>query len=503
MQINQGGFEELSLSNRFARGAFWSLAGTALSRLSTFLGAVIIARFLGQTGYGELAMIQSTIGLFGTFGGLGLGMTATKYVAEFKSQDPDRTGRIIGFSYLASWTVGGILACICFWGAPWFASHTLNAPHLAGELRLASLLLFVSMIFGPQTGILAGFQAFRTLAKVNFCQGLLSLPLTALLVWWGGLRGVIIALILTSLIGAAVSSLFLSRKYRAYGIKFNFIQSFSEKAIIWQFSFPFFLSGIVHTAVIWAANAVLANQPKGYAELGLFNVSMQFYYMVMMASGILASVSVPMFSEIFGKKDTGLYTRFLNVQLMLVWNLSIALGCLVLILSPWLLQIFGEKYQAAGSILPLTICAAITVVALNILGQAFYTSNRVWLAFLITLMNCVIFMTAVKYLVPLYGAIGLALAYLIAYSLEVIIRIFLVEIILYKLDIKRIITTSVLGSLLINGCALYLVFNGYQWFLLPVLIGGFVFIIFSTINSNLVIFDNLLFNSLGVRLIRR
>jgi O-antigen/teichoic acid export membrane protein len=491
------------LVSRYARGAFWSLTGTAVNRLSTFLGAVIIARFLGQTGYGELAMIQSTIGLFGTFGGLGLGMTATKYVAEFKSQDPDRTGRIIGFTYLASWTVGGILACICFYGAPWFASHTLNAPHMAGELRLASLLLFVSTIFGPQTGILAGFQAFRTLAEVNFCQALLGLPLTALLVWWGGLRGVIIALILTSLMGAAVSTFFLSRKYRFYGIKLNFLRSFKEKIIIWEFSFPFFLSGMIHMAVIWAANAILANQLKGYAELGLFNVSMQFYYMVIMASSILASVSVPILSEFFGKKDTGLYARFLNVQLMLVWNLAIALGCVVLALYPWLLQIFGDKYQAAGSVLPLTICMAITVVALNILGQAFYTSNRVWLGFLIGLMNCVIFMTAVKYLVPIYGARGLALAYLIGYSLEIIISIFLLQIILYKLDIKQLITTSFLGSILINGCALYLVFNSYQWFLLPVLLGVFVFIIFYTINSNLGIFDNLLFNSLGVRLIRR
>jgi len=41
---------------------------------------------LGTVGFGELGVIQSTVGMFGVFAGLGLGMTATKYVASTAAQ---------------------------------------------------------------------------------------------------------------------------------------------------------------------------------------------------------------------------------------------------------------------------------------------------------------------------------------------------------------------------------------------------------------------------------
>ena len=184
------------------------------ARLSGFLGAVIIARFLGQVGFGELAMIQSTLGLLGTFAGLGIGLTATKYVAELKNQNPERTGRIIGLTYLVSWIVGGSMALFCILAAPWIASSTINAPHLVPELRLASILLLLSAGFGPQQGILAGLQAFKAIARINWWQGLSSLGLTVPLVWWAGLRGAIIAMIFSHLLGAILSSLALAGEYR-------------------------------------------------------------------------------------------------------------------------------------------------------------------------------------------------------------------------------------------------------------------------------------------------
>jgi O-antigen/teichoic acid export membrane protein len=55
-----------SLTTQFAHGAFWIFIGNIVSRLGSFLVAVIIARILGKTGFGEFAIIQSTIYLFGS-----------------------------------------------------------------------------------------------------------------------------------------------------------------------------------------------------------------------------------------------------------------------------------------------------------------------------------------------------------------------------------------------------------------------------------------------------
>ena len=64
-------------------------------RLVSLPAGVLLARLLGRHDYGELGMIYSSIELFGIFGGFGLGLTATKYIGEFKRRDPQRAGRIL------------------------------------------------------------------------------------------------------------------------------------------------------------------------------------------------------------------------------------------------------------------------------------------------------------------------------------------------------------------------------------------------------------------------
>jgi len=45
------------------------------------LGWIVVARILGKEEFGQLAIVQSTVGMLGVIAGLGLGLTATKHVA--------------------------------------------------------------------------------------------------------------------------------------------------------------------------------------------------------------------------------------------------------------------------------------------------------------------------------------------------------------------------------------------------------------------------------------
>src|SRR5580704_4970230 len=101
--------ESSPLGERLLRGTFWTLLGTIASRALGLAAAVFAARILGKMVYGELGILQSTVGMLGTFAGFGMGTTATKYVAELRSQDPVKTGGIIAISSLVSWSVSLLL----------------------------------------------------------------------------------------------------------------------------------------------------------------------------------------------------------------------------------------------------------------------------------------------------------------------------------------------------------------------------------------------------------
>ena len=266
----------MSLLIRFTHGVFWTVLGTAGARLFSLITAIAVARLLGKETFGELAMLQSTLGLLGVFAGFGLGLTATKHLAELRFQDPRRCGRLIALAHLAALVCGSFMTLACFTAAPWLAQVALNAPHLAAILQSGSPLLLVSALSGVFIGSLSGFQAFRAIARVNLCQALLTLPLTLALISLAGLTGAMLALVAAATAGTGLSFAALRRQCRTAGIVVDVRGSLSERRTLWDFSFPALLSSIMVSPVTWAVSALLVRQPGGYAQLGLFNAADQF-----------------------------------------------------------------------------------------------------------------------------------------------------------------------------------------------------------------------------------
>ena len=152
---------ESPIAYRLARGAFWSVIGGIASRALTMGSSVIVARLLGKEGYGEIGMVQSTIGMLGVFAGFGLGATATKYIAEFRTKDPTRAAHIANLTILISLITSGLMAIMCLGMSGWLAEKTLNRVDLSPLLAAGALLLFVSIPGGVLLAALAGFEAFK------------------------------------------------------------------------------------------------------------------------------------------------------------------------------------------------------------------------------------------------------------------------------------------------------------------------------------------------------
>jgi O-antigen/teichoic acid export membrane protein len=184
--------DKSDIRSRFINGAFWSLTGSVVSQGLMIIASIIVARILGKLEYGELGMIRSTVNMFAVFAGFGLGVTATKYIAEFSVKDRDKTGKIIGLTTIFAGVIGFIISASIIIMAPFLADKTINAPHLVNEIRLGAIILFFSSLNGSFTGILAGFQAFKSIAKINLIAGVIAFPLQIGLTLLLGLPGSVI-----------------------------------------------------------------------------------------------------------------------------------------------------------------------------------------------------------------------------------------------------------------------------------------------------------------------
>src|SRR5690606_26190386 len=109
----------------------------------------IVARILGQTQFGEFGLVQSTVGVAGLMAGVGLGSTATRFVAQHVNTDRARAGRVIALVRAASFgTV--LLAGTALIAASGSIAREMEAPHLQSALACSSMLMAVAAFRGIQ-----------------------------------------------------------------------------------------------------------------------------------------------------------------------------------------------------------------------------------------------------------------------------------------------------------------------------------------------------------------
>ncbi|MFC1512087.1 oligosaccharide flippase family protein [Candidatus Latescibacterota bacterium] len=406
--------EASNVGYRLAKGVFWTFSGTIISRGMSMIASILVARMLGIEGYGEWGIINSTIGLFGVFAGFSLGLTATKYVAEFRQSDPDRAGRIIGLSILFSMVTGGLIALGLFIFAPLLAEHTINAPHLTAVLRISALILYISALNGAQRGSLAGFEAFRTIAYVNILVGLISFPLLVGGTYFGGLTGAVWALTINLGVNWLLNHIALRKESRRYKVPFTFRNCFQEWPILWKFSFPAVLSGTMVGPVNWICSALLVNQPEGYSEMGMFSVANQWYTMALLLPGLLGSVILPVLSERLGQneKNQSMKTMVLGIKVNSLLVLPLVL--LVSIASPFVMGLYGEGFRRGWSTLVIVLITAGLLAVQTPVGQIIAASGKMWIGFAMNSGWALTFILSTLLLIDL-GSLGLASARAIAY----------------------------------------------------------------------------------------
>lgn len=397
------------LKLRLASGAFWGVAATACARGLILVSSFFVARILGREGFGEWGIVQTTVGMIGVLAGFGLGVTATKYIAEFRKQDPARAGRIIGLSTLITFTLGSIGA-VAFWIlSPWLAARTLNAPHLTGALRVGALYLFFIAIDEAQKGTLAGFEEFRLITKITFWTGIVSVPMMLAGIYWGGLKGGVGALSLNM----AVTWLWNLRAIHAVakrqGICISYAEGWKERSIIWTFCVPAFLGQSLTIPVNWALAAFLAHQAGGYKELGLFNAANQWRGVLLYLPYAAGRIILPVMTDLHSSAETERLKKAYRGITLFFLALTGAGFATVSLCSRIILKGYGPAFVGGEKVMIVLAFTAVAGTLLFINNQLLYSTNKIWYSVLSNAAVSVVLLGTAFFLIPRHGALGLAL----------------------------------------------------------------------------------------------
>jgi O-antigen/teichoic acid export membrane protein len=401
-------------------GVSLNLVGAVFNQGSTFAVNLVVANLLGRQAFGEYTMVLGTVATLALLGQLSMGYTATRHLAEFRTVDPARASRILGLCGLISAIAALVVSLGLALPADWLASRVLNAPHLAGALRLAAAAVFFLVLIGFLTGSLAGLEAYPSIARAGVASGVLYFVSCVLLARRYGLSGAVLGVAISATVQAAILSVLLVRTAGRHGIALTRHGLWRERQVISGFAVPASLTGFLSLPAAWIANALLARQPGGYDQLALFGAANNFRTMVLFLPHTINNVGMSLLNNQQRTSDRG-FRRVFWMNLGMTGVATVAAAGIILLAASPLLALFGRSFVEGRAVLAVLMIPAVLEGVSLAVYQIVVSRSRMWASlFLVALPRDVTTVVSAAFLAPALGAVGLALSYGGGWTLAVI-----------------------------------------------------------------------------------
>lgn len=351
----------------------WSLIGNIVGKGFSLIAGIVVARCLGKEVYGEYGIIKSTLLMIALFSSFGLGISATKFIAEAKENCPSKLRSIELSCNLIALIVSGIIAFFVFLFADKI-SVLIEAPHLTNILRWSSFAIVLNAINTTQIGILGGFKAYKITAKNNIIAGIATFLATIPLTIIYGFVGAIIALLFSLTINCLINGISI-RKLLPWG-KDN-IDRLQFNSII-SFSFPIALQESLYSITSWLASFVIIKY-SNYGELGICSAATQWAAVLAFVPGALRNVALSHFSSANSDAEK---SNLILKKLVIINLFSTMLPCIVVwIFSGIICSFYGNQFIGLQRVLNVMAFGAVINSLTNILTQELIAQNQNWFLF--------------------------------------------------------------------------------------------------------------------------
>ena len=403
----------IPLLQRMFVGAAWSVAGSGLARLLALSSTVVVARLLGVANFGQLVMLQSTLGMFGVFAGLGLGVVATKFAAELKVRDPVRLGKILSLVQRTAIVGGALIALALALSSNAIATLIIHIPHLASLIALASVSVFFLTVDGYNNSALLGFEAIKQSVLGTLVAGLLSIPLSIALTWSYGLQGTVFGIVLASILQCAVSHWVLSRILKKHNIKHERL-NLGEWKVLRDYALPALLGGAMVAPVHWLCQVLLINTPNGIVEMAVLGIGLQWFQAVYFLPLAFGRIVLPVMTDVIAGGEKQHANIVLKSAILANGAVGIPVALLTGLLSHRIMHIYGVTNANAWLVLSLMVAAATISAICAPVGQVLVAKGKIWHGLAMNFGWAVVYV-GVSYLLLDFGAVGVACGLVTAY----------------------------------------------------------------------------------------
>lgn len=387
--------------------------------------SVLAARILGGESFGKYAIVQNTLLTVAGVVQLGITYSATKHIAEFRTVDPAKAGRIVAVCTIMVPSLGLLGALLTACAAPLIASRALGSPVLAWPIAIGSAYVLFNASNSYQVGAFIGLERYKSMVMPGVLSAVAGIAAIALGCRLGGLYGAVGALSLSAAVRWLVHRRALAKALLSLGIIVRFERLFEEARVLADFAIPAAISGYILMPSTWLAYSFLVRQHDGYLEMAVFSVAQTVRTMVMVAPLLMNSVGLSILNNVLRGSVSTAYGSVRKMNFLVITTVATIAAIIVAICGRFILHCFGKGYDdRAYVVLSIMLLSAVVESAFLALYQHLQANCRMWTAlFTVAVPWQFAFLVSAYSLIPHLGAAGLAWSYLIGVATALVCTI--------------------------------------------------------------------------------
>jgi len=344
-------------SGKLIRGVGWNFVGMIAGAVAGFMSSVLLARFLGSTEYGNLALTLSLLNILVIITALGFDFTLNKYIPVLREKGEAHGILPLVKNLLAIKSALGItLTVIIYFAADWLANTLFGKPDLAFYFRVLTLLVIPGTLEPIFRGILTAFYLQKFINILDAASKMLYLILAAaVLILNYGVMGVLLATFVSQLVFVLMAA---KRSMAAIPggeggecpIPLGKILKFSF--FLYMYSIMNFVLGQQLDLLMIGAMVPDIRQVAYYTIAYTFSYTALSLFSLVLGGGI----TLTFFSELYAKKDYEGLRRGYTVMFEYLFVYIIPIGVAGTIMAGEILKLlFGDGYVGWMPLMLLTL----------------------------------------------------------------------------------------------------------------------------------------------------
>jgi len=184
--------------------------------------------------------------------------------------------------------------------------------------------------------------------------------------------------------------------------------------VLWRFTLPAFMSGMLATPAGWFARTLLVNQSGGYSEMATVSAANQWMNLMTFVPYMMGSVLVPIFANLHANGRSGEFKRLLGYNLALNAGISAAIALPLVIFTPLILGFYGPSFRDGGPVFWVTLLCGVFIAVNNLLSRAMQSMGRAWVDLVANLIWAMAVVVGSWFLVNAFKGLGLVAAHAFA-----------------------------------------------------------------------------------------